>query len=96
MHVMYLISLQYDIPCCRKIFDAFIDQNASEFSQILQTLCILQGISVTLDFLGAVVLELFARRTMQELFKRFFEHIVYQVHMHILLLAAGKKLQEWA
>jgi len=37
------------------------------------------GADIVLSLIGGITLELFSRRAMQTLFRRFFEHIVFQV-----------------
>ena len=60
------------------IFDAFNDLDPQLFRREIGLWLLLVVGDVTLSLCGTVVMEFFAKRAMQTLFRRFFEHIIYQ------------------
>ena len=42
------------------------------------------GADIVLTLIGGITLELFSRRAMQTLFRRFFEHVVFQVQRDVM------------
>lgn len=60
------------------IFDAFNDLDPQLFKREIKLWLLLVLADVTLTLAGSIAMEFFAKKAMQTLFRRFFEHIIYQ------------------
>ncbi|GAX84702.1 hypothetical protein CEUSTIGMA_g12124.t1 [Chlamydomonas eustigma] len=60
------------------IFDAFNDLDTDLFKTQIRLWMAFVGADVMLSLLGGITLEQFSRMAMQTLFRRFFEHVVFQ------------------
>lgn len=61
------------------MFDAFNNMDSPGFKHTLLLVASLVAADVSISLAGRACLELFSRNAMREVFRRFFQHLIYQV-----------------